>query len=380
MLSLLSIMLRYKWVILLFTLVGFAVSSIVSMLLPPRYVSSAMFIPLGVAQDISGQRGFFAPLGAFGESFSMYLRARKNYMIDSIIRSGRMGNIIVRRFDLQHVYRVKNNREAGKRLRRNTRVIIRDEGAIMLSVEDRDASRASAIAAAYISVLDSILIDLGAKSLRESITYLDADIARAEDEIAHSDSLLASYFNEHGVYNMQQQLSAMLDIVSGLSARLSVLDVEKKLLKTMMKSSSPELERVQFEWNELRQQLFLLRETGAEPGLFPSFKRLPEITLGIANITSKRRVQEFVINYLRLKLADTKRVANSRVSALRIIDPPAAPQERAWPKRKQIVLISTAASLFWSAFFLLVREQLRNGNLTLDAGSTFPSARDVEGG
>jgi uncharacterized protein involved in exopolysaccharide biosynthesis len=68
-----------------------------------------------------------------------------------------------------------------------------------------------------------------------------------------------------------------------------------------------------------------------------------------------------------LKLADAQILANSHVSTLRILDPPVIPEKRVWPKRKQIVLISTGAAFFWSGFFLLVRERIREGTFHLFA-------------
>jgi uncharacterized protein involved in exopolysaccharide biosynthesis len=80
---------------------------------------------------------------------------------------------------------------------------------------------------------------------------------------------------------------------------------------------------------------------------------------------SKRRAQEFVLAFLRIRLAETRIASESRISTIRLIDPPVVPERRSWPARKQIVFFSTAASFLWAALGLLLRERLRDGTLVL---------------
>ncbi len=296
-------------------------------------------------------------MGSFGESFAAYLRARKNYLIDYIIRSRKMSDLIDARFDLGRLYGVDDRAEVRRKLGERTAVVIKDEGVIVLSVADRDRDRAIAIAGEYLAQLDTILLDLVVENSRERVRFLAGELARREREIAGTDSLIGGYLEQYGLYEMEEQMRVMLDIVADLSGRLSVRDVEKRLLEMTMKPGSDDLERVTFEWNQLRNQLLLFREIGAEPNLFPPFKKLPEITAHYAQFMGERRMQEFMLAYLRLKLADAEVTANNRMSALKVLDPPSAPDRRSWPRRKQIVLVSTAAAFFWACFFMVLAER-----------------------
>lgn len=368
MLSLLSVILRHKRAVILFTAAIVALSAVASLVLPPRYQSSCSFMTLGVARDVTALREFFAPLGAFGESYAMFLRAQKNYVIDSFLRSDRVTTQIVRRFGLVEAYGAKNEIDAARKLRRNTRVVIKDEGVILMSVEDRDAARAAGIAEAYLGILDSLILDLAVQNAGETVDFMEREIERLQGEIAVSDSLLVAYLRLHGMYDVNGQVRAMLDVISSVSARLSVVDVERRMRETTMRPGNAALEQTKLEWNKLREQLVALRDEGPEPALFPSFRKLPEITAGYVNLMSRRRVQEFVLAYLRVRLADARIVAGSRVTTLRVIDRPVAPERRSWPKRKQIVLFSAVAGFLWVSLGVLVRERLRDGTLSLRAG------------
>ena len=359
MISLLLAIVRRKKVILAVTAAGFLISVAVSFLLPSRFVASTMFAPAGIEKDLTNLKEFFAPMGSFGESFATYLRARKNYLIDFIIRSRRMSDLIDARFDLRRMYGVTDRAEARRMLGEHTSIVIKDEGVIVLSVEDRDRERAIAITKEYLAQLDTVLLDLVIEDSEKRVQFLNGEVARREREIAAADALMGNYLGQYGLYEMEQQVRVMLDIVSNLSSRLSMLDVEKRLLELTMRPGSANLDKVEFEWNQLRGQLLLMRETGAEPNLFPPFKKLPEISTHYMRFMSERRMQEFMLAYLRLRLADAEITANTRMSVLKVLDPPSAPDRRSWPKRKQIVLVSTAATFFWASFAMVLYERRR---------------------
>ena len=359
MIPLLLAIFRRKKVILAVTAAGFLISAAVSVLLPPRFVASTMFAPTGVEKDLTNLKEFFAPMGSFGESFASYLRARKNYLIDYLIRSRRMSDLIDARFDLRRMYGVTDRDEARRKLGEHTAVVIRNEGVIVLSVVDRDRERAIAIAGEYLAQLDTILLELVIENSQERMQFLNGEVARREREIAAGDSLIGGYLGQYGLYAMEEQVKVMFDIVSDLSGRLSVLDVEKRLLELTMKPGSGDLDRIEFEWTQLRNQLLLMRETGAEPNLFPPFKKLPDISAHYMQLLSERKMQEFMLAYLRLRLTDAEAGENSRMSAIKVFDPPSAPDRRSWPKRTQIVFVSTAAAFFWASFFMVLDERRR---------------------
>ncbi len=360
MLALLRIVFLRRKAILAITLAGFVVSVAVSLILPSRYTVATSFLPLGVERDITGLRGFFAPLGSFGESFAAYLRARKDYIIDFFIRSRRMSEIIDANVGLAEVYGTTDPDKIRERLQLRTRVIIRNEGVIILTVEDRSAERALAITKSYLRNLDSLLVESAVEGSQSRIEYLSQEAANREREIAASDSLLQRFLASNALYDMSQQVRLMFEVMTDLSARLSVLDIEKNLLELTMKPESPDYRRVEFEYNSLRDQILTLRQKGAPP-LVPPLAKLPEMSEEYASLMSRRRVEEFVLAYVRVLLEDARVSAKSRESVIRTLDPPALPERRSWPKRKQIVLASTAASFFGGCLVLIARERWRAG-------------------
>ena len=365
MIPLISVLLRHKKLVIIVTAAAVALSALVSLVIPPRYVSSASILPLGVERDISGLREFFSALGEFGEISATLQRARKNLIIDHIVRSMRMYRLIDEQFDLAALYGDEDVETLHERLGERTGITVLDEGVIVLSVEDRSPLRAKEMLDAYIANLDSILVGLVVDNAEKRSAFLREEIERRERRVLDVDTTLQRFQAEHGLYDIEEQARAALMVGAALRARVSVLQVEKELLETTMKRGSPELESVRSELRLLEDQLSAIREgMPRSEQIFPPLNEFPELASEYVRLFTERQLQEFVITYLRLQLEDARLASNRRMSVLKVIDPPYVPERRAWPKRKQIVMISTLAAFFWVIFGLLVFESVRGGVTT----------------
>jgi capsule polysaccharide export protein KpsE/RkpR len=378
MVSLITVILKHKKLVIAVTMSAFAVSAAVSMLIPQRFVSSAIFLPAGVEKDISGLRDFFSSLGRLGEVSASFIRTQKNMVIDHLIRSRRMSNLMAEQFDLGEVYGEQDSEAIQEKLREKTGVSIRGEGVIVLSVEARSPELAKRMVEGYLANLDSILVHMTIETSESRLEFLEEEIIRRKSRLAESDSVMKEFQTEHGVYEIEEQARSVLGMAAMLSTRFSMLDVEKSLLEMTMKPGTPELERVRLEWELVRDQLLGIKEgTPDEQQLFPPLDEFPELSYRYASLMIDKRVQEFVLAYLQLQHMDAMITANQRLSSIKIIDPPYFPERRVWPRRKQIVIVSTLAALAWICLILVVREQWRKGAVRFDP---YPQRADLPDG
>ena len=259
MIPLISVLLRHKKLVLIVTAAAFVVSALVSLVIPPRYVSSASLILLGVEQDISGLRDFFSSLGELGEISAALQRARKNLIVDDLARSMQMFRLIDGQFDLASIYGGEDIESLHERLRERTGLVIKDEGVIVISVEDRSPVRARDMVDAYIANLDSVLVGLVTENSEMKRAFLIDEIERRERRIEEADSSMQSFQSEHRLYDIEGQARAALMVAAALSAHRSVLELEREMLETTMKPGSPELESVRAELEMVEDRLSALR-------------------------------------------------------------------------------------------------------------------------
>ncbi len=368
MLSIFSVILRHKKLVVLITLAGFVVSALISLVLPPRYVSVAAFLPIGVEKEITGRKSFFSQFSAFGEAYATFLRVRRNFVIDFIMRSRRMSDLMDARFDLGRVYGVQGSEKVREELRSRTRVHVRDEGVIVVSVEDRSSERAKAIVEAYIHYVDSLLVEFSIEHAGGRKGFLEREVARRERRIAAADSVLGAFLTEHGIFEIEEQARAAIEVTARLEARMRAVQLEKELLEMTLLPGSPELVRAERMLEKMAEQVATVRE-GRGSDIFPSLRDVPGLASEYLRLYGELKIQEFALAYIRLKLEDEAILASRDVSVIRVIDPPVVPQRRAWPKRKQIVMISTFAAFFWACFGLIVKERWREGLIAFESPS-----------
>jgi len=134
--------------------------------------------------------------------------------------------------------------------------------------------------------------------------------------------------------------------------------VERSMMSMTRREGSMDLKRLDLEIEMLKAEIESATEEGGGEDLFPSLSDMPGLAVEYLGMVTERMAQEFSLAFVRLKLEDARISAINKVSAIRVIDPPVVPEKRSWPKRKQIVIILTMASVLWTCFVILVREQI----------------------
>jgi capsule polysaccharide export protein KpsE/RkpR len=352
-------MLRRKKAIVVTAVASFAASVVISLVLPAKYKSLAAFIPGGVEAELTGSHSFLSRLGAISETYASLIRVRRNYVIDYIVRSHRMAVLMDERFDLREMYGEDTVSEARRELGRKTYVNVRDEGVIEIAVEASDPVLARDMTAAYVEFVDSILVNVNIENAEAKTAFLERELARSEMERAAADSVLSEFMASRGIFELESQARAVFEIIGALTARIAALEVERSMMRMTQREDSHDLARLDAEIEMLREEIERASESGSADGLFPPLSDMPGLATEYLGMVAERMAQEFALAYIRLKLEDARLMSNRRISAVRVIDPPAVPERRSWPKRKQIVIVLTAASVLWASFIILVREKMR---------------------
>ena len=361
MLAFLSIFLRYKKTVILVTFAGSVISAAGTYLISPRYISTAAFMPAGIENELTGGGGYFAHLGALGDTYSAFARVRRNFIIDYIVRSGTMSRLMSERFDLKEIYDVENEEEVRKKLMEATGVDVMDEGILEIAVESEDPVMARDMAQAYLGYIDSLLVSMSMESAGSRRRYLESEVERRKNKIAEIDSVLQEYTDRTGVFDIQEQARAAFLVLAGITTRENILEVEKRIWEISLKENNPEMMKIDIELEKLEEQLSIMMEREGKKGLSPPLNKLPELAKEYMSLVSEKIMHEFSLAFVMIKLEDARISESNNEGVLRIIDPPYVPEMRSWPKRKQIVIIFTLASLFWCLFFILLYEEMKAG-------------------
>src|SRR5262245_46771670 len=153
-----------------------------AVILPPE--ESDLFSNMSLAQRALTK---FPAFGVLGDYFT------PADVFKAILKSRRIQERVIDRFDLQKVYKLKSREKTRKALKNNTEVKLAPEGTISVSVEDRDPKRAAQMAMAYLEELDRFNIENRNTGAGRTRRFLENRVAETDSLLRLSEEALKLY-------------------------------------------------------------------------------------------------------------------------------------------------------------------------------------------
>lgn len=185
---------RAKWMILFLCIVAMGATVAIVWRQPRHYQSSVTIVP--PLETLQRQMGV-GDLGGIGGSL---LRSAMGGMgggnvtgiYVEILGSRELADSIIDQFRLMEVYGgVKYRSNARRALKRNTKVETTNDGAVKISVSDRDPNRCAAMARAYIEELDRRNKQLSGGQATSKRVFLENRLKEIEERLSKIDNILS---------------------------------------------------------------------------------------------------------------------------------------------------------------------------------------------
>jgi uncharacterized protein involved in exopolysaccharide biosynthesis len=338
-----------KFIILNFVIVCF-LAGVVSFIMPKYYKSKASLLPPTETQKAFGFSDVLASipvttlrLGTKGSPAELYM---------GILRSQTICISIVDRFNLVDVYGVSDRDAALDVLKSLSEISTSREGLIDIEVEDRDPMRAAAIANAYVALLDSVNQVINQRAARERADFIEKQIHDNDIALAQAEMELKEFQIRTNAISPYQQARIALSVSSELE--LDIMNKENMLKEYKQKSysnSHPVVNEIMKSIKLREEQLHNMR-FGApreeRESLFLPLQSAPDLTLQYAKLTRRVDILGTLEELLRQHYEESRIQQVNTTSTVTILDRARPPIRKCRPKRKLIVLVAGAASLFFS--------------------------------
>jgi len=158
---------KYRWMTVLLTMIAVVVTGIVSLNLPKQYKATASVLPQIEMSKVQM---------AVPEAIAGGLLQTQNPMADivvALLKSERMRQDIVKKFNLQDFYKAEFYEEVLKKLSKATDIKVSKEGVVSVSVVSTDAKLAADIANFYVENLENLNEQLKITLAKPMVTLLD---------------------------------------------------------------------------------------------------------------------------------------------------------------------------------------------------------------
>ena len=189
LLDILIVLAKHKGMILKATLAAAVLSAGITLLMPNIYTGTTRILPPQQSQSsataLLNQLGGLA--GKAGNSLGI---KNPDDLYVGMLKSRNIMEKIVRRFDLQNIYKAKTMMDALKELNENVSVTSGREGIITVEANDKDPKRASAMANSFIEELDKLMQTFSLTEASQRGIFFEQQLKKARNKLTDAEVVL----------------------------------------------------------------------------------------------------------------------------------------------------------------------------------------------
>jgi uncharacterized protein involved in exopolysaccharide biosynthesis len=329
-------------VIATMTGVSTALALAAALLMPAWYRASASLLPPSEDDTSVGLSSLLKGIGVPGVKVPTQSEPADVFV--AILKSRRVNDEIVRRFDLRKLYDQKLDTDALKELARHTHFEVDETGIIIIDVEDRSPKRAADMANAYVEVLDRFNRDVRMTKGRRTREFVGIRLQDTDTQLHAAEETFAQYQSTHKTPPLSPDAASALSSVASMYAQREALQVRLGVIEGYTQGGSDEATQLRAELAQLDRRLAEVPETGIE-----SLRLLRELK------TLEQLRALLTAQYEQARIDEVRDVAT-----LEPLDVATPPEKRAHPKRGLLALTGLVLGLGAGvAIALLERERAR---------------------
>lgn len=312
-------------------------TALVAFLLPPWYQATATLMPPG--EDVSfGIGNLLKGIGVPGVKVPS--QATPAEVFQAILESRTVSEAIVRRFDLQKLYKKKYMVDTIKELRRHARIAVDDVGMILVSVEDKDPKRAAEMANAYCEELDRVNREVRMTRGRRVRQFIGARLDSTRRELDVAEQKLVRYEAQHKAVALTPEASSALEAAARIYANRSALELRLGVLRSFSTGTTDEERQILDQLAQIDLQL----------------ARLPKTSMELAKLVRDVRVGEQLYIMLMAQYEDARINETRNVATVDQLDVATPPERKARPRRLQMIAVAFVLSLGAGIAFATLRD------------------------
>lgn len=322
---------------------------IVSLLLPDRYVSATTILPpSGKSTALSQLAARFGGLGGISEVKS----SGKIWL--GILKSRKLRNAIVKRFNLMEVYDKKTLVAARGELNDNIKIwVSQSNGITTLVVEDESPERAAEMANALVEELDAISKRMVMSAGKRTRVFVEKRRMEVMVKLEGTEEALKKFQETNKAIALNEQSRAALSTIGRVKGELMGKKVELQALLSYALPTNPQAEILRAQTKELESNLRKLEEGESKPNqrniLIPTGE-IPKLLLDYARLLREQRIQQSLYELLtqQYEMARIQEAKDSPI--IQVLDTAEIPIRKTEPKRTLIVILSSITAAFYAIF------------------------------
>jgi len=362
----LNFLVDQRFVLLRIAAYGLLLSTLLAFLIPARYESRTQLMPpdgsggADLASLLALSRSSGGGLGMIASDL-MGLKTTGSLFI-GILRSDTVEDRVIDNFNLKSVYGVRRMQDARRRLEENTQISEdRKSGIIAISVTDHSPERAAAIAQAYISELNRLVLELNTTAVHRERLFLEERLKTVKQDLDASARALSEFSSKNTTIDIKEQGRAMVEAAATLQGRLIAAQSELEGLRQIYADSNVRVKAVRARIDEFQKRLDQMggedlksSPGGADTGsVYPSIRKLPLLGVTYSDLYRTNKIQETLFEMLTQQCELAKVQEAKETPSVKILDAPQVPERKSFPPRLLIMVLGSFFAVAIGSMWLL---------------------------
>jgi tyrosine-protein kinase Etk/Wzc len=356
-----------KWTLIVVTFLAAITGVVVSLITPATYVSRTSIMP---SQQSGGGGGGLASLGSLAGLAGMGALSNmaagiksSDEMFIALMRSQSVQSALIQQFQLKERYGARNTEEARQALNLNVAILAnKKSGMLFIDAQDKDPEFAAQLANAQVKELNVILSRLAVTEAQQRRAYYEQQIIKTQTKIPQLELEYKEAQKSSGL-----EVASLLSEAGTLPGQIAAKELQLQVLSRFATPQNPDLKRLAVEISALRAQMARYELSKTDP-------KTSELSKPgqVSESTKTNFVQKATQAYNTLKIQEAlldgyvKQLELAKVDeakegpAVQVVDEARAPEMRAKPERKKLVLAYTVTGLIIAFVLAALRALLRH--------------------
>jgi uncharacterized protein involved in exopolysaccharide biosynthesis len=342
---------------------GLVAAVVIAFLIPNRYTSSAELMPpdqtssMGSAMLAALSNRVGGGLASMAES-ALGVKSTGDLFI-GILQSDTVRDDLIKKFDLQKVYRTRYIEDTRKALAEHTGISSDSKSGILtVSVTDRDPKRAAEMAQEFVHELNWVVTHLSSSSAHRERVFLDQRLKQVKANLEDSEKQFSQFASQKGAIDVPAQGKALVTAAATLQGELIAAQSELEAYKQIYTDNNVRVRSLQARVNELHNSLQKLAGKGANENssaqqLYPSLRELPLLGVTYADLLRRMKVEEAIFEVLTQEDELAKVQEAKDTPSVTVLDPPLVPDKKSFPPRLLILILGTTLAFVFGATWIL---------------------------
>ncbi len=345
---------------------GALVSAGLVMLIPVRYEATAQLMPpdgqsgtgMAVVSALAGRAGGFG--GIAGDLLGV---RNSGALFVGILGSRTVQDRLIEQFELRKIYHATKMEDARKNLASQTRLAEdRKSGVITITVTDRDAHRAAAMAEAYVNALNRLVEQVSTSAARRERLFLEERLRAVKQDLDSAAREFSEFASKNTAIDIPEQAKAMVGAAAALQGQLIAAESELRGVQAMYTEQNVRVRALRARVGELRSQLGKLGGDGtsyagskSDSSSYPAIRQLPLLGVTYADLYRRTKIQETVFELLTQQYELAKVQEVKEVPSVKVLDAAVVPTKKSYPPRTLFTAAGTAIAFFGACAWIFAR-------------------------